>query len=95
MARVIYAPEAEADIWAIARRIAEENLGAAERFIELIDEKAELIATAPAMGRQRDELSRGLRSLPVGAYVIFYRKTKKGIQVARILHGARDIPSLF
>ncbi len=95
MPRVIYAPEAEADIWAIARRIANENLAAAERFIEVIDEKADLLAKAPAMGRQRDELSRGIRSFPVGAYVIFYRKTKKGIQIARVLHGARDIPSLF
>jgi len=93
--RVIYAPEAEADIVAIARRIAEDNLEAAERFIEMIDEKADLLATAPAMGRQRDELAQGLRSFPVGAYVIFYRVAKRGIEVARVLHGARDIPSLF
>ena len=33
MRRVIYAPEAEADLWAIARHIAEDNLEAAERSI--------------------------------------------------------------
>ena len=95
MRRVIYAPEAETDILAIARRIADDNLDAAERFIETIDEKAHLLLTAPEMGLRRDELAPGLRSFPVGNYVIFYRVAKRGIEVARVLHGARDIPSLF
>lgn len=95
MRRVIYAPEAEADILAIARRIAEDNRTAAERFLDTIDETAHRLLTTPAMGRRRDELVPGLRSFPVGNYVIFYRVAKRGIEVARVLHGARDIPSLF
>lgn len=95
MRRVIYAPEAEADILAIARRIAEDNLAAAEGFIESIDTKAHLLLTAPEMGLRRDELAPGLRSFPVGNYVIFYRVAKRGIEVARVFHGARDIPALF
>jgi toxin ParE1/3/4 len=93
--RVIYAPEAEADLLATARRIAEHNLAAAERLIDTIDDKAHLLLTAPTMGLQRDDLAPGLRSFPVGNYVIFYRVVKHGIEVARVLHGARDIPSLF
>jgi toxin ParE1/3/4 len=47
------------------------------------------------MGRVRDELVPSLRSFPVGKYVIFYRPIENGIEIARILHGARDLPSIF
>jgi toxin ParE1/3/4 len=45
--------------------------------------------------RQREELSPRLRSFPVGSYIIFYRPTQDGVEIARILHGARDFPPLF
>jgi toxin ParE1/3/4 len=94
--RVIYAPEAEADVYSIARHIADDaDLPAAHRFIDAIDEAAHLIATQPKMGRERDELAPRLRSFPVGSCVLFYRITKGGIEVARVLHGARDIPTVF
>jgi hypothetical protein len=47
------------------------------------------------MGRLRPELAPHLRSFPIGNYVIFYRLTQEGIEVARVLHGARDIDALF
>jgi toxin ParE1/3/4 len=47
------------------------------------------------MGRPRDELASGLRSFPVGTYIVFYRRAKVGIEVARILSGYRDIDALF
>jgi plasmid stabilization system protein ParE len=46
-------------------------------------------------GGIRGELAAGLRSFPVGAYLIFYRQIEGGIQITRVLHGARDIASLF
>ena len=49
----------------------------------------------PDMGRLREDLSAGLRSFSVGNYVIFYRPMKGGIEIARVLHGARDFPPLF
>jgi len=95
MSRVIYAPEADADIYGIARHIAEHNLRAAYRFIDNIDEKSHLLATNPEIGRPREELAPRLRSFPIGPFVIFYRPIKAGIEVARVLRGSRDIPSLF
>jgi len=47
------------------------------------------------MGRLRDELADGLRSFPVGRYVIFYRPIPKGIEIVRVLHGARDLDAIF
>jgi toxin ParE1/3/4 len=43
------------------------------------------------MGRKVGELAPNLRSLPVGSYLIFYRPIDDGIQLIRVLHGARDI----
>lgn len=43
------------------------------------------------MGRLRGELATGLRSFPVGRYVIFYRALSNGIEIVRVLHGARDL----
>jgi toxin ParE1/3/4 len=36
-----------------------------------------------------------LRSHPAGAYVIYYREMKSGIEIVRVLHGARDVPRAF
>jgi toxin ParE1/3/4 len=49
----------------------------------------------PDMGRLREELAARLRRFPVGNYVVFYRSIAGGIEIARVLHGARDLPPLF
>ena len=87
--------QAELDRVEIALRIARDNPAAADRLLETVDEKCRLLARMPEMGRQRFDLAQNLRSLPVGDYVIFYRPVPDGIQVIRVLHGARDIPTLF
>lgn len=47
------------------------------------------------MGRDRQELATTLRSFPTGNYVIFYYPVETGIEVARVLYGARDIRQVF
>ena len=47
------------------------------------------------MGRSRPELARNVRSFPVGKYVIFYVALVDGVEVVRVLHGARDIDSIM
>ena len=49
----------------------------------------------PMMGRARDELAPGVRSFPFGRYVVFYLPLDGGIDVVRVLHGARDIDAAF
>lgn len=95
MSRVIFSPQAEQDLLEIAIHIAQDNPEAADRFLERIDQICALIATSPKIGRLREEFAPTLRSFPVDHYVVFYVPTKRGIGVARILHGARDLPSLF
>lgn len=36
-----------------------------------------------------------LRSSPVGNYLIFYRPLPDGIEILRVLHGARDIAAIL
>ena len=95
MSVVLFGPEADEDLLDIARHIAAANPQAADRFIDAIHERTRLLADAPEIGRRREELAPRLRSFPAGRYVIFYRHIAGGIEVARLLHGARDIPALF
>jgi len=47
------------------------------------------------MGRSRDELAPGVRSLPFGRYIVFFEPVPDGIDVIRVLHGSRDIDASF
>jgi toxin ParE1/3/4 len=47
------------------------------------------------MGRARHGLLVNLHSFAVRNYVIFYQPIPDGIEVLRVLHGARDIPRAF
>ena len=58
-------------------------------------ESCVLLAGQPLMGRERPELAPNLRSFSVGSYVILYRPISEGIEVGRIIHGARDIDAQF
>lgn len=87
--------EAEADIFEIWSCIAEDSMVEADRWVDRLDEKLALWATQPMMGRSRDELAYGIRSLALGRYVVFFEALPDGIDVVRVLHGSRDIDAAF
>jgi len=62
----------------------------ADGLIDEFRQTTQTLADNPILGRRREELSDGLRSLPVGNYVILYRPHADGVIVIRVLHGARD-----
>ena len=95
MTRVTRRPLAADDIAEVWDYIAEDNLDAADRWIDRLDEQFGLLATQPLMGRARPELGPELRSYPFGRYMIFYAPLADGIDVIRVLHGARDIDAVF
>lgn len=94
MPRLLRTPQAELDLLGIWEYIAQDDLDAADRFLERIAQKCLMLADNPQAGRRRPELDEALRSFPVGNYVIFYRPIEDGIDVIRVLNGARDIDSL-
>lgn len=91
MGRVITNAAAEADAEDIWRWVANDSPRAADGLVMRFDDVAALLADRPQMGRSREELAQGLRSFPVGPYLLFYRPIPGGIEVARVLHGRRDI----
>ena len=95
MARVTRRPQAEADVLEIWDYIAEDSVIDADRRVDRLDEKLSLWATQPLMGRNRDELATGIRSLAFGRYVVFFEPLPNGIDVVRVLHGSRDIDASF
>lgn len=95
MARVTRRPQAEADVLEIWDYIAEDSVIDADRWVDRLDEKLSLWATQPLMGRNRDELAAGVRSMAFGRYVVFFEPLPDGIDVVRVLHGSRDIDAGF
>jgi toxin ParE1/3/4 len=95
MPRVVRSSDAAADLAEIWFYIARNNRAAADAFIDQVAEKFYTLAAFPHIGRPRPEFGPGLRSFPIGRYIIFYRPMDEGIEVIRVLHGARDIESLF
>lgn len=95
MARVSRRPLAEVDILEIWEFIAEDSITEADRWVDKLDERLQLWATQPMMGRNRDDLSSGLRSFSFGRYVIFYEPVLDGVDIVRVLHSSRDVDTAF
>ena len=95
MAVVLYRPLARLDLKEVYRYIAEINPAAATEVVREVAGKAMLLSEAPRIGQPAEHLFPELRRFPVGSFLIFYRPTNRGIEIVRILHGARDIESIF
>ncbi len=95
MPKVTRTPAAVRDLALITDRIAADNLDAALRFYDQLDQLLSLIARYPRMGEAVDNLAPGVRRHTLGDYLLFYRLCGDGIELIRILHGARDIDHLF
>lgn len=93
------APEAESeldDVWLYVAR----SSGSIDVAIGVVDKVADCfwpLAKYPYLGRARDgDLGPGLRSFPVGDYLIIYRIGHDDVvRVLHVVHGSRDLPALF
>ncbi|HEX9324065.1 MAG TPA: type II toxin-antitoxin system RelE/ParE family toxin [Xanthobacteraceae bacterium] len=52
-------------------------------------------AQTAAIGRSRDEVAPGLRSLLVHPYAVFYRTKDDAVEIVRVLHEHRDFATIF
>ena len=95
MSRPSFSPSARRDLQEILEYIARDKPGAALRHVERMEEACWWLARNPLVGTARDDLLPLLRCYSVGNYVIFYRPTDKGVDVVRVVHGARDVDRLF
>ena len=64
----------------------------AGHLIDAITDRFWLLAKNPQIGRRRDsDLRPGLRSFPVGEYIIIYRTEGDDAIILHVMRGSRDI----
>ena len=96
MKRVRVTRAARKDLDEIWLRIARDSVESATRFVESLTDKFYVLAASPQMGRLREDLQPGLRSLPVKRYIIYYRALGKShVAIVRVVSAARDQQALF
>ncbi len=83
------------DIWLyIATRSGSVEI--ADKVVDSIADCFFALGRNPHIGRRRDEdLAPGLRSFPVGNYVIVYCIEEENAAILHVFHGSRDIESFF
>src|SRR3954451_15405373 len=67
----------------------------ADKMLREIQRVVTVLVEFPQAGRSRGELQPGLRSMPIGNQIVFYRVAKDGPQIVRVLDGRRDITGVF
>lgn len=90
---------ARADIAELGDYIARDNPAAAERMLDRIKRRFQMVARQPLIGEARPDLRQDVRCVGEGRYVIYYRPLEPGdetVEIVRVLHGARDVgPDMF
>jgi toxin ParE1/3/4 len=94
MARVQKSSRAETDLTEIADFIASDNLNAALRWVDEIDQLFRLLSENPFLGELVERFAPEVRRQTFGKYVVYYKPTNDGIVVVRVLHGSREIKNL-
>lgn len=93
--RIRRTSEAKNDLLEILTRIGRSDPKAAVRLSKAIDDKLDLLKRFPYMGESCEDYAPRLRQFPVGNFIIFYRPLDQGIELIRVIHGARNIPRQF
>ena len=95
MSKCRFSPQARDDLRDIHDFIASDKPIAALRFIERLEAACEQLGEHPLLGEACEEIGHDLRMFTVGNYVLFYRRFGHGVEIARVIHGARDWRRLF
>ena len=96
-----FSSQAWDDMRSIVAYIASDNPDAAARFVPALEATYDKLAVLPSMGSVRHFRQQDLqevRMLPVTGfenYLIFYTTFRTHVKVLRILHAARDFPTIF
>ena len=95
MSRYIVAPQADAELKGIFDYIAKDRPRAAVRVVGKIIKRFESLAEHPLSGEAQPKYGADIRFSTVENYLIVYRPIEQGIEVVRVIHGARDYDALF
>lgn len=71
------------------------SLTVADRLIDNITDRFWLLGEHPDAGKPADDIAAGVKCFPAGKFLIYYRKTRRGIDILHIFHGARQQRQAF
>jgi len=95
MPRLVQSSLAERDLVEIWREIGKHDEQAADRVLELIKRRCEVLLQFRYGGEACPAFGHDMRWFPAGNYVIFYRPDQDGIQVVRVVDGRRNLEAAF
>ncbi len=91
--KIIWSPLAIERAKEIVDYITQDKPSAAEKWIEIVFSKVEVLASSPEIGRIVPEVENPrFREIIYGNYRIVYRIDKKQISILTIRHGAQILP---
>jgi toxin ParE1/3/4 len=94
-------PAADADVDSAAEYIAQDNLDAALRFYDAVESTYRELRDNPKrwpvheLDHPRLTNIRKRAVIGFGNYLVFYRVEQPVVEIIRVLHGARDVPSIL
>jgi toxin ParE1/3/4 len=96
-----FTPQAWQDALEIVEYIGADNPEVVARFVPALESTCAQLLALPGMGSvrtfRRKDL-KGVRIVPVTGfehYLVFYTSIRKHVQIVRVLHAARDFPTIF
>jgi toxin ParE1/3/4 len=94
--RLLWSASAEEDLFSIWRYGAREwSTIRADEHVRALSHACERLLRAPELGRPREELITGLRSITEDPHVVFYRVSGRTIEIVRVLHQHEDVETVF
>jgi toxin ParE1/3/4 len=88
-----YTVRARRDLIDIWLEVSEVNPAAGDELYTRLEARVEILRRFPESGPARPDIAPEARALVALPYLILYRIISSGVQIARVLHGARYIDS--
>jgi toxin ParE1/3/4 len=95
MAQIVRTEQAQQDLERILDYLDAQSTQLASRFAAKFEQTCDLHAAPQQIGVSAETSVLNLRHFTVWNYVVFYRPTDDGIELIRIIRGARDVAKLF
>jgi toxin ParE1/3/4 len=93
--KLIVSPQAVEALREIEEYIGNDNPKAAVEFVDRLVERFSELARFPGIGKRRDEIRKGYRSIVEGEYLIFYRTVNDVVEIMHVVHGKRKLDQVF
>lgn len=71
------------------------NLKVADKIIDRVIARFRLLGEYPLAGQSASHIAANVRCFPAGTYLIYYRKSRRFVDILHIFHSARDQSSAF